>query len=81
MIDIINKLDSGFSLINLFKRGIIDWTILRDRDIYLQYDIYRKMGKRKMDAKEQTALDFDVSFDTVHRAIKRMTSEENSNPS
>ncbi len=81
MIKTINELDSQFSLIKLFRDGIIDWTILRDRDIYFQYDIYRKMGKRKMDAKEQTALDFGVSFDTVHRAIKRMTSEENSNPS
>ncbi len=81
MINTINELDSKFNLMKLFKSGIIPWTILRDRDIYLQFDIYRKMGKSVMDSKEQSALDFKVSIETVHRAVRKMTNEENSNPS
>jgi hypothetical protein len=80
MIKIVNELDKSFGLMNLFKGGLIPWTVLRDRDIYLQYDIYIKMGKREMDAKEQTAEDFKVNFRTVQRAVKKMN-EKNSNPS
>jgi hypothetical protein len=80
MIDTINEMDKNFGLMKLFKGGIIPWTVLRDRDIYLQYDIYRKMGKKSMDAREQTAEDFKVSIETVLRAVKKMN-EENSNPS
>lgn len=81
MIEKTNKLDKEFGLMNLFKDGIISWTLLRDRDIYLQYDIYIKMGLAEMDAKEQTAQAFRVSTQTVYRAIWKMTNEENSNPS
>jgi hypothetical protein len=80
MIEKANKLDQVFGLMNLFRDGIIPWTLLRDRDIYLQYDIYLKVGKKSMDAREQTAEDFKVSIETVHRAIRKMN-EENSNPS
>jgi hypothetical protein len=75
-IEIINRLDVQFGLMKLFREGIIQWTELRDRDIYLQYDIYLKMGKSLMDAKELTAEDFKVNFKTVQRAIKKMNNEE-----
>jgi hypothetical protein len=83
MIDIINDLDNKFGLMKLFRGGIIPWTVLRDRDIYLQYDIYMKMGKKSMDSKYQTAEDFKVDVRTVERAIKKMIeiNEKNSNPS
>lgn len=81
MIKLINEMDNKFGLMNLFRQGVIPWTILRDRDIFLQYDIYIKMGKREMDAKEQTAEDFKVNFKTVQRAIKKMRNEKVSNTS
>lgn len=80
MINIINDMDNKFGLMNLFKAGIIPWTVLRDRDIFLQYDIYRRMGKAIMDAKEQSALDFKVSIETVHRAVKKMNEENSDTP-
>jgi hypothetical protein len=78
MINTINELDKNFGLMNLFKNGIIPWTVLRDRDIFLQYDIYIRMGKKIMDAKYQTAEDFKVDVRTVFRAIEKMN-EKNSN--
>jgi hypothetical protein len=82
MINLINKLETEFGLMNLYKKGIISWSILRDRDIYLKYDIYIKKGKSIMDAKHLTAEDFKVGFDTVHRAIEKMKAdEENGNSS
>jgi hypothetical protein len=81
MINIVNELDKNYGLMKLFKANIIPWTVLRDRDIYLQYDIYIKTGLAEMDAKEQTAMTFKVSTQTVYRAIWKMKDEENSNPS
>jgi hypothetical protein len=78
-IETVNKLDREFGLMNLFRMGIIQWIELRDRDIYLQYDIYIRQGKLSMDAREQTAEDFGVEITTVHRAIRKMNNEETSN--
>lgn len=75
-IDTINSLDKQFGLMRLFRIGIIQWTELRDRDIYLQYDIYVKMGKGLLEAKELTATDFRVEVNTVYRAIRKMNNEE-----
>jgi hypothetical protein len=74
-IDLVNKIDQEYGLMNLFKSGIVQWTELRDRDIYLQYDVYLTMGKPIMDAKYQTAEDFKVELSTVKRAIKKMNEE------
>jgi hypothetical protein len=74
-IDTINSLDRDYGLMTLFKIGVIQWTELRDRDIYLQYDIYRKKGIASMDAKEHTAEDFNVDQRTVARAIRKMNEE------
>jgi hypothetical protein len=71
-IDLVNTLDKEVGLIILCKSGVIQWTELRDRDIYLQYDIYIRMGKPIMDAKYQTAEDFKVEVTTVKRAIWKM---------
>lgn len=75
-IEVLNKIDSIINLVNLVKIGVINWTHIRDRDIYLRYDIYKRMGKSEMDAKEQTAIDFKVCFKTVQRAVKKMRQNE-----
>jgi hypothetical protein len=74
-IEAVNNIDKDYGLLQLFRMGFIQWTELRDRDIYLHYDIYIRMGKEIMDAKEHTAEDFKVSFKTVQRAIKKMNEE------
>ncbi len=74
-IDLVNSLDKQYSLIALFKVGVIQWTEVRDRDIYLQYDIYRTKGEAVMDAKYHTAEDFNVDPKTVSRAINKMKEE------
>jgi hypothetical protein len=74
-IDLVNKIDQEYGLMNLFKSGIVQWTELRDRDIYLQYDAYIKMGQGSMDAKQNTGEGFKVDIRTVERAIKKMNEE------
>jgi hypothetical protein len=74
-IEIVNNWDKDYGLMQLIRGGMVEWTEARDRDIYLQYDIYRRMGKKIMDAKETTATDFNVSIETVHRAIRKMNEE------
>lgn len=76
MIKIINDLDSKFGLLFLFKQGIIPWTVLRDRDIYLQYDIYLKLGVCKKKAAIETSEKFKVDIRTVYRAIAKMNEKD-----
>jgi len=74
-IDLVNKIDQEFGLMNLCKSGVILWTEVRDRDIYLQYDIYIRSGKPSLESRWTTSLDFGVDIRTVHRAIKKMNEE------
>jgi hypothetical protein len=78
MISILNQLETQFGLKKLYKKGLIPWTVLRDRDIYLKYDTYIKMGRSEMEAKEFTADDFGISLSAVYRAVRKMTDEKDS---
>jgi hypothetical protein len=72
MIEILNKLDSEGMLKQLFNCGLLNWTVLRDRDIYLKYDTYIKQGRKSMEAKQFTADEFKISMRSVEKAIKKM---------
>lgn len=80
MISILNELEAKYGLRTLIKKGLIPWTIARDRDIFNAYDIYIKMGESETDAKEKTAEDFKISSRTVYRIVKKLNEKDRHSP-
>jgi hypothetical protein len=73
MIEILKKLESVASLAELYRSGVINLTLIRDREIYYQWDIAVKVkGRDKWDALYHVAEDYGLSWMTVLRAIKKM---------
>ena len=69
---LIKELDDNGHLLRLVKEGFINWNILRDKDIYLTYDVHRKMGKKYIDAIHETSEQFELSYRQIQYIIKKM---------
>lgn len=72
MIDMLNKLESDFGLSNLVKKGVIPWSVIFYRDVYLEFDVYVRSGKSIVESVMLTSIKFGVCEKTVFRARKKM---------
>lgn len=72
MIAYLIKLDTLVPLKELHEKGIIDWKLIRDRDMFLQYDIYIKKGFNKMKAYRKTAKEFGLKVRQTITIIHNM---------
>lgn len=71
-IEILNQLDKTVGLKNLAAKGLISVTVLALRDIYLEYDVFVKMGYTTTIAVDALCEKFKVSEFTVYRAKREM---------
>jgi hypothetical protein len=69
---IIKELDDSGQLIRLMREGFISWTIMRNKDIYLTYEVHRKMGKGYNQSIRDTADQFDMSDRYIQKIVKKM---------
>lgn len=76
MINFIKEVEVHFSLKRMQEIGFINWTIVRDRDMFLKWDALIIQGKQKERAYRLVAKEWRVSVYTVKRAVKNMKSDE-----
>jgi hypothetical protein len=69
---IIKELDDSGQLIRLMHEGFISWTIMRNKDIYLTFEVHRKMGKGYNQSIRDTADQFDMSDRYIQKIVKKM---------
>lgn len=69
----IKELNDSGQLMQLVKDGFISYKIMRDKDIYLTYDVHRKMGKNYSQSIKDTADQFDLSDRQIKNIVKRMS--------
>jgi len=72
MNEIIKELDDTGQLLRLMKEGFISYKIMRNKDIYLTYDLHRKMGKNYSQSIKDTADQFDLSDRQIENIVKQM---------
>jgi hypothetical protein len=73
MNELIIELEKSGKLIELFKGGFISWTVLRDKDMFLTYQVHKLTGLNKTKAVKRTADQFDVSDNVVWVALRKMS--------
>ena len=69
---IIKELDDSGQLLRLMQGGFISYKIMRNKDIFLTFDIHRKMGKSYSEAIRDTADQFDLSDRWIKKIVKEM---------
>jgi len=79
MINYLVELDSKVPLKELVDKGLLDWTVIRDRDIYLHYDALVRTGTEIMQAYKETAKEWRLSTRVIMRIVKRMKDGSKSN--
>lgn len=72
VIEILNNLDKSEQLKELVVKGILSYTLLSYRDIYNEYDVYKRLGNNVNEAVLLTSVKMNIDRSTVYRAIKRM---------
>jgi hypothetical protein len=77
MNELILELDKSGQLLELFKGGFISWTVLRDKDMFLTYQVHKQTGLNKTQAVKRTADQFDVSDNVVWVALRKMSAPKN----
>lgn len=74
LLEVLNTLEKTHGLKDLVNRSILGWEILWYRDVYLEFDAYKRMGAGTSEAARLTAVRLNISEKTVYRAKKRMES-------
>lgn len=74
-VDILNELEKSHNLKELCKRGLIHPTLLWYRDLFFEYDSFRKMGIKSEESVRMVCDKIDIQRITVYRAIKSMRYE------
>ena len=69
---IIKELDDSGQLLRLLKGGFISYKIMRNKDIYLTFDIHRKMGKGYNQSIRDTADQFDLCDSQIKNIVRQM---------
>jgi hypothetical protein len=69
---IIKELDDSGQLLRLLKGGFISYKIMRNKDIYLTFDVHRKTGKGYNQSIRDTADQFDLSDRQIENIIAQM---------
>ena len=59
----------------LFNNGFISSKILNEIDVAMEYDIQRRIGMKKMEARNYIATKFSIDQATVYRILKRVDYE------
>jgi hypothetical protein len=77
MNELILELDKSGQLLELFKGGFISWTVLRDKDMFLTYQVHKQTGLNKTQAVKRTADQFDLSDNVVWVALRKMSAPKN----
>jgi hypothetical protein len=77
MNELILELDKSGQLFELFKGGFISWTVLRDKDMFLTYQVHKQTGLNKTQSVKRTADQFDVSDNVVWVALRKMSAPIN----
>lgn len=72
MNQIIKELDDSGQLMRLLKDGFISYKIMRNKDVWLTFDIKRKMGKGYNQAIRDTADQFDLSDSQIKNIVRQM---------
>lgn len=72
MIKFLIEVDSKIPLKELQRNGLISWVVLRDRDVYLQWDAFVQMKDPKLVAYAKTAKAFNISKQSVRRIVSKM---------
>lgn len=72
VIEILNNLDKSEQLKEMVLKGILSYTLLSYRDIYNEYDVYRRLGNNVAESVLLVSVKLNVSERTVYTAIKRM---------
>lgn len=71
-IEILNEIENTHGLRNLAKRGLISASLFAYRDIYLEFDAYKKQGYNTTEAAHHTSEKFRISEKTVYKAKRIM---------
>lgn len=69
---IIKELDDSGQLIRLMREGFISYKIMRNKDVFLTFDIHRKMGKGYNQSIRDTADQFDLSDSQIKNIVRQM---------
>ena len=79
MIGYLIELDAKVPLKELVDKGLLDWTVIRDRDIYLHYDCVINSGTGIMQAYTETSIEWRLSTRVIMRIVNRMKDAGNGN--
>lgn len=72
MNELIKELDATGHLMRLVMGGFISYKIMRDKDIFLTFDIHMKMGKGYNQSIRDTADQFDLSDSQIKNIVRKM---------
>ena len=56
----------------LYKKGFLSPTLFTYESMSKRVDMYIRQGDTELQAKENTATDFDCSIGTIYNAVKKM---------
>jgi hypothetical protein len=73
-IEIIEELDKTHGLKILVNKSLLSWSILFHREIYLEFDAFRKMGYNVNTSVQMTSDKLNISERTVLKIKKKMES-------
>lgn len=72
MNELIKELDDSGHLLRMVREGLISYKIMRDKDIFLTFDIHRKMGKGYNQSIRDTADQFELSDGHIKKIVRKM---------
>lgn len=73
-IEIIEQLEKSHGLKNLVNKSLLSWSILFHKEIYTEFDAFRKMGHNVNKSVQMTSDKLNISERTVLKIKKKMES-------
>lgn len=70
-LELLQRLDQEYGLVNLYKNGIVGASTIHHKDVYEKYDSFIKMGFNVTKAVRKSADYFDIEIQSVFRIIKQ----------
>jgi hypothetical protein len=70
-LELLQKLDQEYGLVNLYKNGIVGASTIHHKDVYEKYDAYKRTGMNVTKAVKKAADYFDIETQSVFRIIKQ----------
>lgn len=75
ILEALETLEQQGLLRKLYKNACINYKAILYRDIYLRYDVLKRIGKKRIDAIIICEDEFKTTENTIKRAVKLMTTE------